>query len=140
MSVIMSVQFAVASERARVPPWLAPFWTPQLVSIGRCSRCARIYRRMYGRGPLSPCESCPGDVVQWKRCGKCRRWKPESAYHRIRGGRWLYYACRFCNCKAVAAARARRRAIDPVWADSVRKAHREYRERMRRKERGVVAI
>jgi hypothetical protein len=112
-----------------MPVWLVPFWTPRLISIGRCNRCLRVYRKnvnLWGRGPVSPCDTCPGQVIQWKRCARCRRWKPESSYHRIRDGRWLYYACRFCNCRAVAATRAARRATDPAWAEANRKAHRDY--------------
>jgi hypothetical protein len=120
-----SVQ-ATALKRTGPPPsapaWLIPFWTSRLISIWRCGSCLRVYRRR--RAPITRCESCPGQVVQWKRCSKCGRWRDASGYY-PQHRRWLMGECRRCYSTERSRAWSNRYATDPAWAAQIRKERRE---------------
>jgi hypothetical protein len=118
---------ASALKRTGPPPsapaWLRPLWTPKLVSIWRCGSCLRIYRGR--RSPISACESCPrGQVVQWKRCSKCGRWRDASGYYLLHR-RWLMSCCRRCYTIQRVRSWSARYWSDPEWAAKVRQARRD---------------
>jgi hypothetical protein len=117
---------ASALKRTGPPPhapaWLLPYWTPTLVSIWRCGSCLRIYHHSRRPAPLHEfrCETCSGQVVQWKRCAACRRFKHEDQFYRNGHASWLRSDCRRCHSIKVSAAESRRYHTDPAFADAMR--------------------
>lgn len=108
------------------PPWILRVIEPGRVSIWRCGSCRAIYRRPR----RDRCEACGGQVLQWKRCSHCLRWKPVSGYY-LKRGRWPDSWCRRCHSIHNAARSSARYHADPVFADRVRRARRDRHARQK---------